>query len=46
LPAPEALAGPTAYAMADDEGHGTAEVEWLGQISKRLYHIDNRLMED
>jgi len=45
-PAPEAPAGPTADAMADDEGHGTAEVEWLEQISKHLHHIEGRLMEE
>jgi len=45
-PAPEATAGPTADAMADDEGHGTTEVEWLEQISKHLHHIENRLMEE
>ena len=44
-PAPEAPALPADTAMADGEGHGTAEAAWLEQISKHLHHIEGRLME-
>ena len=39
-PAPEAPALPADTAMADGEGHGTAEAAWLEQISKQKPVLD------